>query len=106
MIDCQSKVQYEYVTHFMSCYVPQHAPVHMHLTMTWLFLVSFPDPTLCEGKGSGDFGQNPWSSWRPMEEFVRANQIAALAQSYDSLTAGMQQYHCLLFKFESPTQPY
>ena len=54
-----------------------------------LYLVSSPDPTLEEGKGSGDFGQKAWSSWQSAQEFTRANQIAALAQSYDSLTAGM-----------------
>ena len=54
---------------FMSCYVPQHAPVHfMHLTMTWLFLVSFPwqtTPSVREkglmtlGKMLGPVG-DPW----------------------------------------------
>ena len=24
--------------------------------------ILFPDPTLCEGKGSGDFGQKAWSN--------------------------------------------
>ena len=52
-------------------------------------LISSPDPTLEEGKGSGDFGQKAWSSWRPVEEFARPNQIAALAQSCDSLATGM-----------------
>ena len=41
-------------------------------------LVSSPDPTLEEGKGSDDFGQNAWSSWQPAEEFACPNQITAL----------------------------
>ena len=47
-----------------------------------------------EKRGTQSLGQG--------KEFERSNQIAALAQSYDSLTAGMQQCHCLLYKFESP----
>ena len=52
-------------------------------------IVSSADPTLCEGKGSGDFGLKAWSFGRPAEKFPCANQIAALSQSYDSLTTGM-----------------
>ena len=48
-----------------------------------------PRPHPRGGKGSGELGQNPWAC---AEEFPRANEIVALAQSYDKLTAGMQ--HC------------
>ena len=46
-----------------------------------------PRPHPRGGKGSGELGQNPWAC---TEEFPRANEIVALAQSYDKLTAGMQ----------------
>ena len=50
-------------------------------------VVSCPDPTLCEGKGV-------WWIWTQSsgqgKEFERSNEIAALAQSYDLPTAGMQ----------------
>ena len=46
-----------------------------------------PRPHPRGGKGSGELGQNPWAC---AEEFPRANEIVALAQSYDKLTAGMQ----------------
>ena len=39
-----------------------------------------PRPHFQGGKGSGELGQNPWAC---TEEFPRANQIAALALSYD-----------------------
>ena len=39
-----------------------------------------PRPHLQGGKGSGELGQNPWAC---AEEFPCANQIAALALSYD-----------------------
>ena len=46
-----------------------------------------PRPHPRGGKGSGELGQNPWAC---AEEFPCANEIVALAQSYDKLTAGMQ----------------
>ena len=46
-----------------------------------------PRPHPRGGKGSGELGQNPWAC---AEEFPRTNEIVALAQSYDRLTAGMQ----------------
>ena len=63
-----------------------------------LKLVSSPDPTLEEGKGSGELGQNPRAC---AEEFPRANEIAALAQSHDKLTAGMQHRYtgCIAIQF-------
>ena len=39
-----------------------------------------PRPHLPGGKGSGELGPNPWAC---AEEFPRANQITALALSYD-----------------------
>ena len=63
-----------------------------------LSLVPRPHPQ--EGKGSGELGPNAWAC---AVEYPRANQIAALAQSYDLPTTGMQQGHCLLYKFELPT---
>ena len=38
----------------------------------------------------------------PGKGIERSNQIAPLALSYDSLTTGMQQCHCLLYELESP----
>ena len=55
----------------------------------FLCLSFVPRPHLQGGKGSGELGQSPWTC---AEEFPRANEIAALAQSCDKLTAGMQ--HC------------
>ena len=59
-------------------------------------LVSCPDTTLKEGKGV-------WWIWTQSlsqgKEFECSNQIPDLAQSYDSLTAGMQEHQCLLYKF-------
>ena len=34
-------------------------------------LVSCPDPTLCEGKGSGEFGHNPWARERNLSAPMR-----------------------------------
>ena len=62
-----------------------------------LNLVSSPDPTFKEGKdlltSSEEFGQidDPWRN------------LYVLAHS---LAVGMSKYHCLLYKLESPTQPY
>ena len=42
------------------------------------------------------------------KEFEHSNRIAAIAQSYALLTAGMQQRHCLLYKLNhrpAPVQP-
>ena len=65
----------------ITCYCAMHRG-----TMHVLCLVSCPDPTLCEGKGV-------WWIWTQSsgqgKEFERSNEIAALAQSYDSPTAGM-----------------
>ena len=44
------------------------------------FLLTTQTPPLARGKGSGEFGQNPWAS---VKEFPCTNQIAALCQSYD-----------------------
>ena len=41
-------------------------------------LVSSPDPTLKEGKGSGELGLNPWVY---TDEFPHTNEISTLAQS-------------------------
>ena len=60
-----------------------------------------PRPHPRGGKGSGELGQNPWAC---AEEFPRANEILALAQSYDKLTAGMQRRHtiCIAIQFRRP----
>jgi hypothetical protein len=50
-------------------------------------LVSSPDPTLEEGKGSGEFGHSPWARERKLSTPMR---LSALAQSCDSPIAGMQ----------------
>ena len=44
---------------------------------------------------------NPWAC---AEEFPRANEIVALAQSYDKLTAGMQHCYtvCIAIQFRRP----
>ena len=55
---------------------------------SWLRAISLvPRPYPQEGKGSGELGLNPWAC---AVDFPCANQIAGLAQSYDSPTAGMQ----------------
>ena len=51
-----------------------------------------PRPHPQGGKGSGELRQNPWAC---AEEFPRANEIAALAQSHDKLTAGMQHRYTI-----------
>ena len=60
-----------------------------------------PRPHPQGGKGSGELGQNPWAC---AEEFPRANEIVALAQSYDKLTAGMQHRYtvCIAIQFRRP----
>ena len=60
-----------------------------------------PRPHLRGGKGSGELGQNPWAY---AEEFPRANEIIALAQSYDKLTARMQHRYtvCIAIQFRRP----
>ena len=60
-----------------------------------------PRPHPRGGKGSGELGQNPWAC---AEEFPRANEIVALAQSYDKLTAGMQHRYtvCIAIQFRRP----
>ena len=64
-----------------------------------LSLVRRPHPR--GGKGSGELGQNPWAC---AEEFPHANEIVALAQSYDKLTAGMQHRYtvCIAIQFRRP----
>ena len=42
--------------------------------------ISSPDPTLEEGKGSGELRPKAWSC---AEKFSHANQITALVQSHD-----------------------
>ena len=56
---------------------------------------------------------NALVSWTQLldqgKEFERSNQISALAQSYDSLAARMQQHHWLLYKLNhwpASMQPY
>ena len=60
-----------------------------------------PRPHPRGGKGSGELGQHPWAC---AEEFPRANEIVALAQSYDKLTAGMQHRYtvCIAIQFHRP----
>ena len=52
----------------------QGTPYHIH------HVNLVPRPHLQGGKGSGELGPNPWAC---AEEFPHANQIAALALSYD-----------------------
>ena len=40
-----------------------------------------------------------------VQKFSHINQITALAQSFDLLTTGMQQCHCLLNKLNCPHGP-
>ena len=66
-----------------------------------IFRSLVPRPHPRGGKGSGELGQNPWAC---AEEFPRANEIVALAQSYDKLTAGMQHRYtvCIAIQFRRP----
>ena len=57
-----------------------------------------PRPHPRGGKGSGELGQNPWAC---AEEFPRANEIVALAQSYDKLTAGMQHRYTVCIAIDN-----
>ena len=59
----------------------------VQLRTTHLQVFGHRRPHLQGGKGSGEFGQNPWAF---TEEFPCANEITALAQSHDKLNAGMQ----------------
>ena len=45
---------------------------HNHYSfMSYLSVVSSPDPTLEEGKGSGEFGHNPWARERNLSAPMR-----------------------------------
>ena len=65
-------------------------------------IVSSPDPTLEEEKGLVNLGRILARSCA--EEFPCANEIVALAQSYDKLTAGMQHRYtiCIAIQFHRP----
>ena len=77
-----------------------HRGLMAYVSLHQCSLVPRPHPQ--EGKRSGELGLNPWAY---ASEFPLTNQITALAQSCDSPTTGMQQRHCLLYKFELPTKP-
>ena len=64
-----------------------HSFFFLSVFLDYLKTSLVPRPHPRGGKGSGELGQNPWTC---AEEFSHANEITALAQSYDKLTAGMQ----------------
>ena len=47
-------------------------------TSSYFTVCSSPDPTLEEGRGFGELGQNAWAC---AKEFPRAKEVTALAQS-------------------------
>ena len=84
-------VHYYQITH-IACVKINHAhfrsktpPICIKGYSVKKWIVSSPDSTLEERKGSGDFGQKAWSNWWAAEEFAHPNLIAA---AYDLLAAG------------------
>ena len=47
------------------------AEAHRYHALCCTYLVSSPDPTLEEGKGSGEFGHNPWARERNLSAPMR-----------------------------------
>jgi hypothetical protein len=68
--------------------------ISYRVALTSVQLVSCPDPTLKEGKGSGEFGHNPWARERNLRD-CSFSVVIWLANRRNA------KCHCLLYKFES-----
>ena len=68
---CVNKVTYAGCVYKLKCLPIVYVTILIILTLSGPHLVSSPDPTLEEGKGSGEFGHNPWARERNLSAPMR-----------------------------------